>query len=61
MGKETKAACIPGVRCNVESCRHHAGGDLCTAGHIDVRNDTALTKAETFCGTFAPTDTWNIL
>lgn len=50
--------CISGVCCNVENCVHHAHGDVCTAGHINVKNDSAVTKAETFCGTFAPVDTW---
>ena len=53
--------CIRGVRCNVESCMHHGAGNVCTAAAIDVRNENALTKAETFCGTFAPEDTWNLL
>ena len=52
---------IRGVRCSVESCAHHGAGNVCTAAAIDVRNENALTKAETFCGTFAPEDTWNIL
>ena len=56
-GNESRE-CINGVCCSVESCRHHARGDQCTAPHIDVRNESALTKAETFCGTFAPVDTW---
>jgi hypothetical protein len=50
--------CISGVCCSVESCRHHAKGNVCTAPHIDVRNEAAVTKAETFCGTFAPADSW---
>ena len=62
MGKETKKSfeCISGVCCHVENCRHHATGDLCTAKQIDVKNESALTKAETFCGTFAPIDTWHM-
>ena len=54
----TSRDCISGVCCNVENCKHHARGDVCTAPHIDVKNESALTKAETFCGTFAPMDTW---
>ena len=45
MSKESY--CISGVCCNVESCRHHAEGDVCTASHIDVKNESAATKAET--------------
>ncbi len=52
-------ACIGGVCCQVESCRHHTRGGQCTAPHIDVKSESALTKAETFCGTYAPVDTWH--
>jgi hypothetical protein len=50
--------CISGVCCSVENCKHHAKGDVCTATHIDVKNEAAVTKAETFCGTFTPVDSW---
>ena len=50
--------CINGVCCTVESCKHHTIGDQCTATHINVKNEDATTKSETFCGTFAPVDTW---
>ncbi len=50
--------CISGVCCTVSNCRHHTLGDQCTATHINVKSEDALTKAETFCGTFAPVDTW---
>lgn len=56
--KHESRECISGVCCQVESCRHHARGGQCTAPHIDVKSEAALTKAETFCGTFAPVDTW---
>lgn len=59
--KKKQENCIPGVRCNVESCAHHGDGNVCTAAAINVRNENALTKAETFCGTFTPEDTWHIL
>ena len=63
MASDTKKRenCLHGVRCNVESCAYHGAGNVCTAAAIDVRNENALTKAETFCGTFAPEDTWHIL
>ena len=51
--------CIRGVCCHVENCKFHDHGNVCTAAHIDVKNESALTKAETFCGTFTPTDSWN--
>lgn len=57
MGKQdTGRDCLGGVCCHVENCRHHAAGNFCTAERIDVKNEAALTKAETFCGTFAPAE-----
>ncbi|MCD7748772.1 MAG: DUF1540 domain-containing protein [Oscillospiraceae bacterium] len=53
--------CISGVCCSVENCKHHAIGDVCTATHINVKSEDATTKAETFCGTFAPVDTWQTM
>ncbi len=50
--------CLGGVCCHVESCAYHTRGNLCTAAQIDVKNENALTKAETFCGTFAPVNSW---
>ena len=50
--------CISGVCCTVENCKHHAIGDMCTATHINVKSEDATTKADTFCGTFTPVDTW---
>ncbi len=49
--------CLSGVCCTVENCRHHAIGNLCTAPHIDVKTETAVTRDQTFCSTFAPLDT----
>ena len=53
---KNRADCISGVCCAVESCTHHARGGQCTAPHIDVKNEAAHTKAETFCGTFKPAE-----
>lgn len=50
--------CIQGVCCHVENCVHHTKGDMCAAASIDVKNEAAMTKAETFCGTFAPVSQW---
>ena len=50
--------CISGVCCSVTNCVHHAIGDQCTAKHINVKSENAVTTAETFCGTFSPVDTW---
>lgn len=63
MSKDKRASNghFSGVYCQVENCRHHAAGDMCTADSIDVKNEQALTKAETFCGTFAPSETWGAM
>ena len=50
---------ISGVCCSVESCRYHATGNACTAAHIDVKDDGAAKKKDTFCGTYRPQDNWN--
>ena len=58
VGKNKTGRCISGVNCQVENCQYHTTGNLCTAAGIDVKNETAHTKAETFCGTFTPVDSW---
>ncbi len=60
MAKNEKQSrtCLGGVCCHVEGCMYHAQGNMCTASQIDVKNESALTKAETFCGTFSPINTW---
>ncbi|MBQ9412786.1 MAG: DUF1540 domain-containing protein [Oscillospiraceae bacterium] len=46
------AACIG---CEVRNCKFHDRvGDCCTAAHITVENKSAVSKGETFCGTFIP-------
>lgn len=51
-------SCLGGVCCHVENCVYHTRGNSCTAANIDVKNENALTKAETFCGTFTPVNSW---
>lgn len=46
--------CINGVSCGVTSCIHHVNGNCCNAEHINVANENAEMKVETFCSTFAP-------
>lgn len=48
--------CISGVCCSVESCQYHSLNNACTAPHIDVKDEKAGTKKETFCGTYRPLD-----
>lgn len=48
---------LPGVGCSVIGCKYHSTDNCCTAECIDVKNENAIKKAETFCGTFAPRGT----
>lgn len=48
------SACINGVCCHVCNCVHHTQTDCCDAQKIDVANDKAQQKGETFCSTFSP-------
>lgn len=43
---------IEGVGCDVETCVYNSDGKRCHAGHIQVQNDRARSKGETFCDTF---------
>ncbi|MGE4352674.1 MAG: DUF1540 domain-containing protein [Oscillospiraceae bacterium] len=45
---------ITGVGCSVCNCTHHTEDGHCSASRINVQNESALRKAETFCSTFAP-------
>lgn len=44
---------INGVECGVINCMYNTNGKKCTADRIQVRNESAMKKAETFCSTFA--------
>ncbi len=54
---EKSKECINRVGCNVQSCTYNKMGCECTASKIDVANEKAERKAETFCSTFAPRGT----
>ncbi len=43
---------LPGVGCDVVSCKYHGTDGHCHAGSIVVESHSAIRKAETFCGTF---------
>ncbi len=43
-----------GVNCDVANCKYHGHDNRCCADNIMVESPSALKKAETFCGTFAP-------
>lgn len=45
---------VRGVGCSVIGCKFHSSENRCTAESIDVKNENAVKKAETFCGTFTP-------
>ena len=42
------------VGCDVTNCKYNTIDSKCSASHIDVQNDRATTKSETYCATFCP-------
>ena len=44
----------PGVGCDVTSCKYNTIDCRCSASTIKVKNENAVTKGETYCGTFTP-------
>ncbi len=53
---DTKTYCghLSGVKCQVTNCKYHTAENCCSAQRIQVQNENAQQKAETFCSTFAP-------
>ena len=49
--------CNPGVGCDVTACKYNTVDCRCSAEHIKVKNERALTKGETYCGTVCPRGT----
>lgn len=47
----------PGVGCDVTSCKYNTVDCRCSASHISVQNEHAVTKGETYCSTFCPRGT----
>ena len=45
---------ITGVGCDVTNCKYNTIDSMCSASHIDVQNERATTKSETYCATFCP-------
>lgn len=45
---------ITGVGCDVSNCKYNTVDSKCSASHIDVQNERATTKSETYCATFCP-------
>lgn len=61
MNKNDNPECLDGVTCAVDHCKYHSEGNRCTAKHIDVKDNNAVTQEETLCGTFRSMDTWSIM
>jgi len=40
------------IGCNVKDCKYHSPENLCHASRINVQNEKAQRKSETFCSTF---------
>ena len=43
---------LPDVACGVTGCKYHSGSSHCSAKGINVQNESAHQKADTFCSTF---------
>lgn len=48
---------IPGVGCDVSNCKFNTIDCRCSADHINVQNEKAHSKGETYCSTFCPRGT----
>lgn len=48
--------CITSVGCQVTSCTYNTPDRHCSARRIDVENEKAEKKKETFCATFESKD-----
>ena len=51
---ESRHEILPGVDCDVTSCKFNTVDCRCCAETIRVRNEKAETKGETYCSTFRP-------
>ncbi|MDO4815432.1 MAG: DUF1540 domain-containing protein [Bacillota bacterium] len=45
---------ITGVGCDVTKCKYNTRDRKCSASGIEVGNEKASTKGETYCSTFCP-------
>lgn len=50
--KNNGCSSVQYVGCNVKDCKYHSSENLCKATHINVQNEQAQRKSETFCSTF---------
>ena len=56
MEKDVSGCAITSVGCCVSTCGYNTPDKHCSAQRIDVANENAERKAETFCSTFKPKD-----
>ena len=49
-----RSAINPGVACDVSNCKYNTIDYKCSASKINVQNERASTKGETYCSTFCP-------
>ncbi len=47
----------PGVGCDVTACKYNTVDCRCCAENIKVKSEKAVTRGETYCGTFTPRGT----
>ena len=54
MSDRKNKSTIPGVGCDVTGCKYNTVDSHCSAERINVQNEQASTKGETYCSTFCP-------
>ena len=54
MSEKKQHGCIPGVGCDVSSCKYNTIDCRCSASQISVQSENAVSKGETYCSTFCP-------
>ena len=54
MSNRKNKSTIPGVGCDVTGCKYNTVDSHCSAERINVQNEKASTKGETYCSTFCP-------
>ena len=54
MSDRKNKSTIPGMGCDVTGCKYNTVDSHCSAERINVQNEKASTKGETYCSTFCP-------
>lgn len=57
MSEKKNSDIIYGVGCDVTGCKFNTLDCKCSADRINVKNERANTKGETYCSTFCPRGT----